>query len=427
MPVDENVLTCSLPQLCNIVKTYPTNEIIRCLRRLKEYETALPVDGKRIPVYRQITQDIKQNLIFYAAARSPAVGGTGKIIEELVKMKLDPTITDSNGQTALFYAAREHSIAGINLLVKLGCNVDHCDLRGQTCMNYAQLRSRVELNAVQQRQYIARQRKVMDLLLNSLGRKGEPMWQPINTADFEDRMKCPNQKRKTTLNPVFLHEFESKDQRTSFGVRYSEISDVPELVALENEFIKDHTDVMERALNGLRPPPSATCSTIGLKPIERERKRIIGSLAAVTSNGNGDARTMVAVDKKSDEVVGYMYVKSKDVRDEKILEVGNLKVKNSWARNGIASGLFVGLQSHAEMISVQGYGRRLELSVLDENVNAIKLYEHLGFKEMGEASFSTVKNWSGLRERNIHGLQVAWRRYARVDNNTIGTKRRRLE
>lgn len=47
------------------------------------------------------------------------------------------TYTDILNQTALFYVAREGKVNCVELLVKLGCGINHRDQYGQTPLYYA--------------------------------------------------------------------------------------------------------------------------------------------------------------------------------------------------------------------------------------------------------------------------------------------------
>lgn len=73
-------------------------------------------------------------------ASAQAAGGE-VILRRLLDAGADVRLTDSNGWSALFFAARAHHVENATVLVEAGADVEAIDAEGQSVVDAARLRS----------------------------------------------------------------------------------------------------------------------------------------------------------------------------------------------------------------------------------------------------------------------------------------------
>lgn len=102
---------------------------------LRELERGLEANG--VSDANERTNGLQQNLMFAAAARLEAHGGSKELAVRLAALGVHPASLDRLGQTPLFYAAREGNDACARYLVEARCQVNAVDKNGQTPIFFA--------------------------------------------------------------------------------------------------------------------------------------------------------------------------------------------------------------------------------------------------------------------------------------------------
>eukprot|EP00397_Hematodinium_sp_SG-2012_P018770 GEMP01019241.1.p1 GENE.GEMP01019241.1~~GEMP01019241.1.p1 ORF type:complete len:458 (+),score=93.68 GEMP01019241.1:644-2017(+) len=424
------VLQYSFPRLCKLVEHAPEQTVLDAIDELHAFE--LTDLGKRRMLaqqfpFRQTNGRIKQNLAFHAAARKQEIGGSYRILQKLRDIGMPLNTIDYFNQTPLFFAAREYDLDSIRLLVKARCDVAQMDHNKHTCIYYA---SRVPPSAERDKtgkkntSDNTKRRIATTKLLVQFGCRadirdtsGNMVAEYCgNIAELRGLLQINLTKRKRTKRPLpttdrqWLHEFVAPGRdgkgNVKYGIRYAEVGDATYLGHLEDEFIKDHQDLLGN-LFGECPPSHTTCLSLGVNVHANSRRNIISAIASKTDKY---ARTIVAVDKETGELAGYLYFKCKSSRDEKTVEISHLKVKGTHRRRGVGKSLFVAVTQHMKTNAMTEFGQHMGLSVYDANAAAIGMYEAIGFEQVGEAWRTPMKEWEGKEEDTP---QIWWRRYAR--------------
>eukprot|EP00397_Hematodinium_sp_SG-2012_P020205 GEMP01020803.1.p1 GENE.GEMP01020803.1~~GEMP01020803.1.p1 ORF type:complete len:469 (+),score=90.77 GEMP01020803.1:375-1781(+) len=426
------VLEMSIAELCSFVRDKPVGAVLKGIDKLREAEQRWRhLHPGRAPAnaLRQV-QDT-QNIAFFAAARQRDSGGSHRILKKLQDIGLQLNMIDYFKQTPLFYAAREYNCESIKLLVQAGCRVEQVDSNNQTCLYYGVREPTCGgIPRAKRPANIKRRKETAELLIS--------LECPTETRDcckkrvFEYADDSPelqrivrqgNANRKGVKRSLprgadreWLLAFDaSRDgpgsSKLEYGIRYAEAEDVAQLGELEDEFISDHQDILEK-LFGERPPNHAACLSLGLNVHPKGRRNTISSIASKTDK---IARTLTAVERDTGVVAGYLYFKCKSTKDGRNVEISHLKVRNSHRRRGIGRELIRGVTQHLLQNGLEDHTRDMRLSVFDTNAPAISMYESIGFKQTGASWHTTMKEWQGIKEDGVPKYrEICWRRYIRA-------------
>eukprot|EP00397_Hematodinium_sp_SG-2012_P007403 GEMP01007448.1.p1 GENE.GEMP01007448.1~~GEMP01007448.1.p1 ORF type:complete len:454 (+),score=64.25 GEMP01007448.1:217-1578(+) len=445
------LLQYSFARLCKLIEHETEQTVLDAIDELHEFE--LTDLGKRRVLahqfpFRQENIRTRQNLAFHAAARTQEIGGSHRILQKLRNIGMPMNMIDYFNQTPLFFAAREYDLDSIRCLVAARCNVSQTDNNKHTCIYYASRVPSADSGSTERKttRDNTKRRIATTKILLQLGCRTDIIDSSGNmvveycgtSAELRALLQINLSNGKRTKRPLpatgrqWLHEIVAPGRdgkrNVKYGIRYAEVEDAMPLSNLEDEFIKDHQDILEK-LFGERPEPHTTCLSLGLNVHSNSRRNIITAIASKTDKY---ARTIVAVDIETGELAGYLYFRCKSSRDEKNVEISHLKVKKSHRRRGVGKALFVGVTQHFKTNAMTEFGQNMGLSVFDTNAAAIGMYESIGFEQVGEAWHSPMKEWPG-KEKGAP--EICWRRYKRHQSLDVATdasapkdvrKRRRL-
>lgn len=125
----------------------------------------------------------------------------------------------------------------------------------------------------------------------------------------------------------------------------------------------------------------------------------------------------MAENRPEGQVAGYLYFKckiptrEKGEKTERQLEISHLKVGNEHRGRGLGQALFYGVLAHLEREKIEDYAKDIRLSVFNDNIAAVTLYERLGFEMYKEPWLSPMTEWVGKDPVP----EIKWRRYRRYN------------
>jgi ribosomal protein S18 acetylase RimI-like enzyme len=193
------------------------------------------------------------------------------------------------------------------------------------------------------------------------------------------------------------------------GSRYyiarPQLSDVYRLRQIEREFVHDHWQIFSDEPWAAKLGVADWCSAVNVIVDEVHAVTAISSIVRERTNEQlGRHITLHCVhvppklkQRARPEVIGYVHFVEADAGN--YLDVSHLKVVAEHKGRGVGSLLLEGMARHASRLGHNAGDMRLV--VMSKNVSGIKLYEHLGFMDLGQMKkdigFCNSIAWTRMR------------------------------
>ncbi|CAE8696527.1 unnamed protein product [Polarella glacialis] len=325
-----------------------------------------------------------QTLVFYAVQHPSLAAEMVALLVDAHGVKIDQQ--DVYGQTAAHYLAKTDNIACLDFYVRKGGNINHKDNEGQTPMFYA---------ASSGTPRMIRGLFERDADIHVRCSKGRT---PICWAKSQENLQALS--LCSLAVDRGLLSYTASPDGSVYGVLPAAGMDVTTLAQLENEFLKDHRELLADVLQN--PSEAALCKELGLGTKGNDRKKTIKRIAEANAPLQWTLKCVfipglsVPSIARKRQVVGYCYCYIK----EGGCAISHLKVGRSHQRKGCAMLLIAAAAKRAERILAEGcpeveklagpVARRLNLSVVKQNLPAQSLYEKLGFRSSEVISDSKV-------------------------------------
>jgi len=332
---------------------------------------------------------MNQTLLFFAAAR--AVGQDAQALA-LCNMLLDSDIplnhADVNGQTALFYAARQGHVETITYLIAKGMDPNFVDKKGRTAMFYANKgskRNKLEVvNALNQTEQDKRKR------CRSQDEGTAPKRRRVD-SEVETHVKklrawakewpIPGRAVGKTFNYRVKDVVKDTPTKDFVVVGKAPAYIAARLRVSEKDFVVDHAQLLAEKPWFKLLSPQDWCSNVGVVQ-DKGGPAAVNAIKAVLAGGDPEHFTLPLVERKTKKVAGYVHACHKPQTRE--LNIAHLKVDEEFRGRGLG-GLLI---AAAEDVS-----HRLKwnctittLSVLEANAAAFQCYTKAGFEVQSRAT-----------------------------------------
>jgi len=332
----------------------------------------------------QAMNHLSQTLAFYSVQNPRYAAEVTKLLVE--EYGVDLNHVDFDKQTAAHYLAKTGNIECLRYYARRQGDLNHRDRNGQTPIFFAASKGRPEMI------YALFEHGADVTKRDAHGRT--PFAWARNQENFQALLVCSFRLDKNLL------AWTACGDGPVFAVMPAGETDVSAMASLEEEFVSDHA----RILTDTMPDASKKdiCEAVGLSSSPAERRNIIRRITAarslvqwtlkcVRAHGFGSGR-------QHKQLVGYCYCYQSETTGS--FAVSHLKVSRKVQRRGVAKLLLVGVVARIAKLAKLGHiaphfgpesnGRRLMLSVVEQNTPARELYRKLGFEPVAEPSGSPV-------------------------------------
>lgn len=372
-----------------------------------------------------------QDLMFFAAARRRQPDGRGGALEvakRCAQLGVPGTSVDRNGQTALFYGAREGNLDCCLFLLDMGTDVNHLDVNHQSAVFYALREGHMHvvdhfiargarMDVIDNfgktpREYAPKQQAMPKIASNDPGeapandppkkrvRRMEaspsedtpPRILPLKAGSAEEMV--PRAKWQATTRVVHTVPQEVLAKGGEYYVCEPKLAEVARLRDLELEFVADHANLFSDEPWHAKQKHADWCHLVNVITDEIEAR---GAIRSMVQGKSPNHSTLQCVHAPTGTVVGYLHTTHGDTD----LDVSHLKVDRQHQGRRLG-GLLMAGSLRLAMLSGSKVDS-LRLVVVQRNERAIALYHSLGFEEV-----------KGMQKKIRNGsATVAWRRMVR--------------
>jgi ribosomal protein S18 acetylase RimI-like enzyme len=341
-----------------------------------------------------------QDLMFFAAARRRQPDGSGgslQVAKRCAQLGVPATSVDRNGQTALFYGAREGNLDCVLFLMDLGSDPNHLDVNHQTAVFYAVREGHTDVVE----HFIARGARLD--IIDNFGKSAKdyapryviPKLQAMPKVPSNDTGEAPaNDPPKKRVRRMDSSPSEVLAKGGEYYVCEPKLSEVVRLRDLELEFVADHANLFKDEPWHAKQKHADWCHLVNVITDEGEAR---GAIRSMVQGKSPNHSTLQCVHSPTGQVVGYLHTTHGDAD----LDVSHLKVDRQHQGRRLG-GLLMAGSLRLAMLSGSKVDS-LRLVVLQRNERAIALYHSLGFEEV-----------KGMHKKIRTGAAtVAWRRMVR--------------